>query len=308
MNNNKWYKFLLKESLRNFAKQNIRYIGFLPIERGNYTLLNLSKIQHEEEFVEVLQDSGTFRIFKDYEIDKLIGRGAMGLAFSLKDPHENYILKFQILNEDTLLDIGEVGTEYTTHLYKKQEKDECDPKELRVLDSEKGFGTTDAGEKLFVSVTVMAKASEFGTSGKTGKAMSTENVMNDLMRTRIKYIIMNIVDYAHAPDGPYKKNVANRISLRVNEVATVSEYEKERIEQLLKNRDNKNLFRLIYSILNNNNLFHYLSEEQFIGICLQLYKIIDESFAKNGHHATLDLHAGNFGFRPNSDIPIFFDI
>lgn len=308
MINNKWYKFLLQEGSRHFARQNIRYIGFLPIEKGNYTLLNLSKIQQEDEFVEILQDSNTFRILKDYEIDRLIGRGAMGLAFSLKEPHENYILKFQILNEDTLLDIGEVGTEYTTHLYKKQEKEEFDPKELRVLDSEKGFGTTDAGEKLFVSATVMAKASEFGTSGKTGRAMSTENVMNDIMRTRVKYIIMNIVDYKHALDAPYKRSIANRVALRISEVATVSNYEKERIEQLLKNGDNKNLFRLIYSILNNNNLFNYLSEEQFVGICLQLYKIMDESFAKTGHHATLDLHGGNFGFRPNSDIPIFFDI
>lgn len=305
----KWYKFLLKEGSRNFARQNIKYISFLPIERGNYTLLNLSKIQQEEELVEILQDSNTFRILKDYEIDKLIGKGAMGLAFSLKDPHENYILKLQILNEDTLLDIGEVGTEYTTHLYKKQEEDKFDPKELRVLDSEKGFGTTDAGEKLFVSVTVMAKASQFGTSGKTGKAMNTTNLMFDVMRTKIKYIIMNIVDYKHAPDEAHKTGIANRIALRVAEVVfNVSDYEKERIEQLLKNGDNKNLFRLIYNIFNNKKLFTYLSEEQFIGICLQLYKIMDESFAKNGHHATLDLHAGNFGFRPNSDIPIFFDI
>lgn len=308
MNSNKWYKFLLKEGIRNFLKQNIRNIGLLPIERGNATLINLSKIQEEDEFVEILYESNTLKILKNYEIDNLLGKGAMGLAFTLKDPHENYILKFQILNEDQIYEVGEVGTEYTTHLYKKQEKEEFDPKELRVLDSEKGFGKTDNGEKLFVSATIMAKASETGTSGKTGKVMTTENVMSDLMRTRAKYIIMNIVEYSHALDGPYKRSIANRVSLRVAEVATVSDYEKERIAQLLKNGDNKNLFRLIYSILDKNNLFHYLSEEQFIGICLQIYKIMDEAFAKKGYHVVLDLHGGNFGFRPNSDVPIFFDI
>ena len=299
-----WYKFLLNEGIRNFLNHNLRYISFISPERGNATLLNLSRFYTEEEFLDALKESNTIKIMSEYEIDELLGKGAMGLAFTLKDPHENYILKFQILDEDAIHEGGEVGTEYITHLYKKQEQDDFDPKELRVLDSEKGFATIGSNDKVFISATVMAKAAQTGISGKTGKPMTTDDVMNDIIRTRIKYIIMNIVDLKHATQDFRKTSITKKIK----EDTRASDYEGERIEHLLKVGDNKNLFRLLYSIFDNRNLLRQLSEKQFIGICLQLYKIMDEAFVKNGYHVTLDLHSGNFGFRPNSDIPIFFDI
>ena len=299
-----WYKFLLNEGTRNFLNHNLRYISFISPERGNATLLNLSRFYTEEEFVDALKESNTIKIMSEYEIDELLGKGAMGLAFTLKDPHENYILKFQILDEDAIHEGGEVGTEYITHLYKKQEQDDFDPKELRVLDSEKGFATIGSNDKVFISATIMAKAAQTGISGKTGKPMTTDDVMNDIIRTRIKYIIMNIVDLKHATQDFRKTSITKKIK----EDTRASDYEGERIEHLLKVGDNKNLFRLLYSIFDNRNLLRQLSEKQFIGICLQLYKIMDEAFVKNGYHVTLDLHSGNFGFRPNSDIPIFFDI
>jgi len=299
-----WYKFLLNEGTRNFLNHNLRYISFISPERGNATLLNLSRFYTEEEFVNALKESNTIKIMSEYEIDELLGKGAMGLAFTLKDPHENYILKFQILDEDAIHEGGEVGTEYITHLYKKQEQDDFDPKELRVLDSEKGFATIGSNDKVFISATVMAKAAQTGISGKTGKPMTTDDLMNDIIRTRIKYIIMNIVDLKHATQDFRKTSIIKKIK----EDTRASDYEGERIEHLLKVGDNKNLFRLLYSIFDNRNLLRQLSEKQFIGICLQLYKIMDEAFVKNGYHVTLDLHSGNFGFRPNSDIPIFFDI
>lgn len=299
-----WYKFLLNEGTRNFLNHNLRYISFISPERGNATLLNLSRFYTEEEFINALKESNTIKIMSEYEIDELLGKGAMGLAFTLKDPHENYILKFQILDEDAIHEGGEVGTEYITHLYKKQEQDDFDPKELRVLDSEKGFATIGSNDKVFISATVMAKAAQTGISGKTGKPMTTDDVMNDIIRTRIKYIIMNIVNLKHATQDFRKTSIIKKIK----EDTRASDYEGERIEHLLKVGDNKNLFRLLYSIFDIRNLLRQLSEKQFIGICLQLYKIMDEAFVKNGYHVTLDLHSGNFGFRPNSDIPIFFDI
>jgi hypothetical protein len=299
-----WYKFLLNEGTRNFLNHNLRYISFISPERGNATLLNLSRFYTEEEFINALKESNTIKIMSEYQIDELLGKGAMGLAFTLKDPHENYILKFQILDEDAIHEGGEVGTEYITHLYKKQEQDDFDPKELRVLDSEKGFATIGSNDKVFISATVMAKAAQTGISGKTGKPMTTDDVMNDIIRTRIKYIIMNIVDLKHATQDFRKTSITKKIK----EDTRASDYEGERIEHLLKIGDNKNLFRLLYSIFDIRNLLRQLSEKQFIGICLQLYKIMDEAFVKNGYHVTLDLHSGNFGFRPNSDIPIFFDI
>lgn len=304
MNSNKWYKFLIKEGSRNFLDQNIRYIGFISNDKFNSTLLNLSKFYTEEEFKSALKDSGTAKILNDYEIDHLLGKGAMGLAFTLKDPHENYVLKFQILDENSIIDIGEVGTEYTTHLYRKQEQDEFDPKELRVLDSSKGFATLGSSEKIFISATVMAKAAETGISGKKGKPMTTDDLMHDIMKTRIQYIIRDIIDYYNISDDISRKYAFNRIKNRI----TASDYLLERLKHLLDIKDTKNIFRILYMVFDNPNSIAYLSEEQFMGISLQLFKIFKEAYDKNGYHATLDLHSGNFGFRPNSDIPIFFDI
>jgi hypothetical protein len=300
-----WYKFLLKEGSRNFIDQNIRYIGFISNDKFNSTLLNLSKFYTEEEFKSALKDSGTAKILNDYEIDNLLGKGAMGLAFTLKDPHENYILKFQILDEDAIFDIGEVGTEYTTHLYRKQEQDKFDPKELRVLDSAKGFATLGSSEKIFISATIMAKASETGISGKTGKPMTADDVMVDIMRTKIQYLIKDIIDYYNASDDKYRKSA---IFITMKNKIPASDYTLDRIEDLLNRKDTKNLFRILYMVFNNSNRIRSLSEEQFIGISLQLFKISNEAYTKKGQHTTLDLHGGNFGFRPNSDIPIFFDI
>jgi serine/threonine protein kinase len=303
MNSNKWYKFLIKEGSRNFLDQNIRYIGFISNDKFNSTLLNLSKFYSQEEFKDALEDSGTSKILNDYEIDELLGKGAMGLAFKLKDPHENYVLKFQILDEDSINNIGEVGTEYTSHLHKKQEQDEYDPKELRVLDSEKGFITLRSGEKIFISAAVMAKAAETGISGKTGNPMTTDNVMYDISGTKIQYVIKDIIEY-YKSDDRYRKYVLEKIKNKTR----ASRYVLERIEHLLNIKDTKNIFRILYMVFNNRNGIAYLSEEQFIGISLQLFKILKESYDIKGYNTTLDLHSGNFGFRPNSDIPIFFDI
>ena len=305
MNSNKWYKFLLKEGSRNFIDQNVRYIGFISNDKFNSTLLNLSKFYTEEEFKSALKDSGTAKILNDYEINHLLGKGAMGLAFTLKDPHENYILKFQILDEDAIFDIGEVGTEYTTHLYRKQEQDKFDPKELRVLDSAKGFATLGSSEKIFISATIMAKASETGISGKTGKPMTADDVMVDIMRTKVQYLIKDIIDYYNSSDDKYRKSA---ILITMKNKIPASDHTLDRIEDLLNRKDTKNLFRILYMVFNSSNRIRSLSEEQFIGISLQLFKIIEEAYNKKGQHTTLDLHGGNFGFRPNSDIPIFFDI
>ena len=83
---------------------------------------------------------------------------------------------------------------------------------------------------------------------------------------------------------------------------------KESSRDFFDRKDFKNVFRLLYNVFSRANLINYLSLEQYVGLCMQLYKIIDESYVRTGYHVALDLHSGNFGFRPNSDIPIFFDI
>jgi hypothetical protein len=303
-----WYKFLLNETSRNFFDRNVGIIYHLPTDsfKMNITSMAVSEME-SSELSDLLKEAGVAKILNEYQIDKLLGMGAKGLAFTLKYPHENYILKFQIDSEEEFRAVGEVGTEYPSHLYKKQEKDIYDPKEMRVLESKRGWGENNSGEKFHVSVTVMSKASEEGITAEDTK-LTPSMVYRDIFLTKIKYLIMNFVDYLQAEDKIRKDLAKQRVGNRVLNLDGITTKETERIMYLLEIKDFKNVFRLLYNVFSRANLIQHLSLEQYVGLCMQLYKIIDESYVRTGHHVALDLHSGNFGFRPNSDIPIFFDI
>lgn len=301
-----WYKFLVEGS-REFFDRNVGIIYNVKPDKMNLTLMAINEME-SDEFSNVLKESGAAKVINDYQIDKLLGMGAKGLAFTLKYPHENYILKLQIDSEGEFHAAGEVGTEYPSHLHKKQEQDIYDPKEMRVLESAKGWAENNSGEKFHVSAVVMSKASEEGASAE-GKTLTPFMVYKEIsITTKIKHFIVNFVDYLRAEDKIRKDLAGRRVEYRISNISGITPREVERVMHLLDVKDLKNVFRLLYNVFDRAGQIEYLSSEQFIGICLQLYKIMDESYARAGYHVALDLHSGNFGFRPNSDIPIFFDI
>ncbi len=301
-----WYRFLLKESSRDFFDRNVGIIYNISSDKINMTSIAMNKMEIDE-FSNLLKQTDVEKVIKDYQIDKLLGMGGKGFAFTLKYPHEDYVLKFQIDSEEEFYAAGEVGTEYPSHLYKKQEKDIYDPKEMRVLESAKGWSESDNGEKFHFSAIVMSKASEEGTTADDTK-ITPSMVYRDILLTKIKYLIMNFVDYLQAEDKIRKDLAGRRVEYRVSNIDGITPKEVERVMILLDRKDFKNVFRLLYNVFSRANLINYLSLEQYVGLCMQLYKIIDESYVRTGYHVALDLHSGNFGFRPNSDIPIFFDI
>ena len=52
-------------------------------------------IHNKDEFKKILLDAGAEKVLKDYKIKSILGSGAIGTAFNLEPPHENYVLKFQ---------------------------------------------------------------------------------------------------------------------------------------------------------------------------------------------------------------------
>lgn len=302
----KWYKFLAEAS-REFFDRNVGIIHNISSDKMNMTLMAINEMENDE-FSKLLKDSGVAKVINEYQIDKLLGMGSKGLAFSLKYPHENYILKFQIDSKLEFHAAGEVGTEYPSHLHKKQEQDIYDPKEMRVLESSKGWAESNSGEEFHISAIVMAKASEEGVSAE-GKTLTPAMVHKEIaITTKVKYFILNFIDYLRAEDKIRKDLAGRRVEYRISNIDGITPKEVERVMHLLDVNDLKNVFRLLYNAFDRAGLIEYLSSEQFIGICLQIYKIMDESYARAGYHIALDLHSGNFGFRPNSDVPIFFDI
>lgn len=297
--NNKWYKFLA-EATRDFFDRNVGLIYHTAINNPrkdeNKTLTIIDEFS-QEQFEDLLFESRMDDILKEFQLDKIIGTGAMGVVYSLKYPHENYVFKFQLTTENDLIDVGgEVGTEYPTHLYSKQEKDEFDPKEMRVLDSIKNFAHDIKGESILISGIVMSKLSNVGESGIT-----TDQIMEDVRKTRIRWILMNIVDYHNNRNYMARERVKSKFS----------EYHKDDVQtfmDLIDARKYEELFKIIYELNKTHGTIKHMDEKQYVSLALQLFKVMNEAFIKKGSHAALDLHSGNFGFRPNSDDVMFFDI
>ena len=74
------------------------------------------------------------KIFNNYEINEFLGSGAMGMAFSLKDPHENYVLKIEMHLSSPESHKKRPGADYVSSLYKKQQSGERESGEINILD------------------------------------------------------------------------------------------------------------------------------------------------------------------------------
>lgn len=297
--NNRWYKFLA-EAARNFFDRNVGLIYHTALSYGtsidNKTIQLIQEFS-QEQFEDLLLESRMDDILKEFQLGEIIGKGAMGVVYSLKYPHENYVFKFQLTTEDDLINVGgEVGTEYPTHLYSKQEKDEFDPKEMRVLDSIKNFAHDIKGESILVSGIIMSKLSTVGVSGIT-----TDQIMEDVRKTQMRWILINIVDYHNNRNYMARERVKSKFSA----------YHKDDVQKfmdLIDARKYEELFKIIYELNKTDGIIKYMDEKQYVSLALQLFKVMNEAFIKKGSHAVLDLHSGNFGFRPNSDDVMFFDI
>ena len=106
-------------------------------------------------------------IFKNYEIDELLGHGIKGLAFTLKEPHENYVFKIEMHYHT-----GETGpgVDYPQQIMKKQEAGQYDPTQVNVLESEAFEGTeidtTSHSETIDFYLSVMSKVEQTTYAGK----------------------------------------------------------------------------------------------------------------------------------------------
>lgn len=289
-----WRKYVT-EAIRNFFDRNVGliYYNARSYETGidNQTIVFIQR-SSEEEFKNLLIECGVDKILKDYQLDKNLGIGRLGVVYTLKYPHENYVFKFQITEKEDLENAGgEMGTEYPAHLYSKQEKDNFDPKEMRVLESIRNFAHNAKGEVFFVSGIIMSKLSKIGASGIT-----TEEIMRDIIKTQMKFILMSVANYHKG------KRDLRTIEAIKNNFVKYKKDDAKTLMELIEAGEYEQLFRLIYQLNKTSGKIKYMDEKQFVNFALQLLKIMSEG---DGY---VDLHDGNFGFRPNSDDVMFFDI
>ena len=135
--NLKWYKFLLTEN-RNFVIKNLEkiYHSLDDVSSRNATAEVLDKL-HPQNLLDFINKNNLSNIFKNYEIDEFLGSGAMGMAFSLKDPHENYVFKIEMHLSKPGSDKKRPGADYVSSLYNKQQSGERESGEINILESVK---------------------------------------------------------------------------------------------------------------------------------------------------------------------------
>lgn len=258
------------------------------------------EFKDRNDFEDFLMLSGAYKILATYKINKLLGHGAIGFAFALEEPHKDYILKFQISDRT-------YGADYIKDVYSRQQQGEFKPNEVRVLEAfeqKEKFGATTA---LFC-VFVMSKVSMENIGGKTGKTITSDDAYFDMEDSFAINVIENLIAlntlYGRSDkDSPdVQKAIKNTKKAGSMSTGTKSaEYKK--IINIFENSTIENVAKYLYGL--KTNFINHLSRDQYVAMFKEIY---DQGKASVKAGRTMDLHGGNFGFRPKSDTPISFDI
>ena len=96
-----WKRFLAEERADEFERNFKIIVSELEVlttaSSGYYEEMEkLYGEDRESKLKEILSQPETYKILKDYRIKSKLGSGAIGTAFNLDSPHEDYVLKFQI--------------------------------------------------------------------------------------------------------------------------------------------------------------------------------------------------------------------
>lgn len=254
----------------------------------------------KDDFKNYLTTIGADKVLSNYKIKKLLGHGSIGFAFALEDPHEDYVLKFQISDRT-------FGADYLKDVYERQQKDQFKPNEVRVLEAFDNKGKINLA-KVETCVFVMSKVSMENIAGKTGKSATTDELFKDMensfaINTLEELVNLKLLNDRPDKDSPdVKKAIDNRMkTLKVNSTMNTIDFYK--FVNIFQKGTLEDVAKFFYKV--KQDKFQHLSRDQFVFFFKEIYQQFLAALATG---RSVDLHAGNLGFRPKSDVPISFDI
>jgi hypothetical protein len=310
--NLKWLNFLTKKQGRNFLNDNVKKIfdslDQVPTQNATAEILD---IVSERNFIDFINDHKLNRIFKDYEIDELLGHGIKGLAFTLKEPHENYVLKMEMHYHtgDT-----RPGVDYPQQVMRKQEAGQYDPTQVNVLESEAfentQIDTKSHSENIDFYLSIMSKVQQSTYAGKKTGGMTTKDAMKDFAFSKAGVFIDLLISLRNGA-------IMNDLEGWIYDTLLYSKF------GAALPRDNRNVLKRAAKILANKvqnespesvvvflysifqNQFQYLSKQQFLDLCKEYFdRAIDAKFAGKQF---ADFHGGNIGYGVTGK-PASFDV
>lgn len=294
-----WRRYIT-EARENYFDHNVDklVLAFESSPNDIDTTVYYYEFADKDDFKNFLKNIGADKVLSQYKIKNKLGHGAVGFAFSLEDPHQDYVLKFQMSDRT-------YGSEYLKDVYEKQEKGEFKPNELRVLeafDHKHKFG----GSTATICVFVMSKVSMENIGGKSGKTITSDEAFREMEKVWAINALEHMATLRNLYDQPDSPQVQEAIKntlkyLHMNSGMRTDQFNK--LVHIFKSSTIENVAKYFYG--EKKDKFEHLSRDQFVGLFKEIYEQMLSS-VKAGR--SVDLHGGNFGFRPKSDVPISFDI
>jgi hypothetical protein len=264
-----------------------------------------TKFINNRQFLElkkILVDAGAEKILSNYKIKKYLGSGAIGAAFELEDPHENYVMKFQITDY-------QVGVKPILKAYKEQEEGKFSPDNIRILDVFEGVFKPSI-KSYYIYIFIIAKVATNNYAGKRGgKAATPEDFYDDLYHSSMNLLLEGIWEHNNRTEWQKERDKLSKIPAYRSSyyfkafARRYGDAELLKMLKIAKYSTIENLARAVYSL--GSAFIKHSSREQFVLLSKEYYK--QYSFSKENDSA-FDFHGGNFGFRPKSDVPLSFDV
>lgn len=308
-----WKKYI-NEAKRDFLEHNISKImdAVSGIGFGENTTSDLLEQADRDQIRTFIVDNNLANIFRTYKIQDLLGHGAVGLAFSLNSPHENYVLKLQIT--ETTSRFTSVGVQLPTDIYGRQQAGQYDPREINVLESESRkdvpftFGGRLSPDTTNVNLTlfVYSKVTQTAYSGKkAGGVMNTDDAYNDFQDSESESFMRALYYLETEPTN--LQRVMNQLAAALMGIDIKDRKQINEIINKIMQAYNGGGVRAaagVFYKVAEPKMAHF-SKEQYILFCEEYFKQYSNSMKR---HIPFDFHGGNFGFRPGSDTPASFDI
>lgn len=303
---NKWYKFLLTEE-RNFVMSNIMkiYEALDKVPTQNATAEILDMVQ-PPDFLKFLENNKLINIFKTYEIHGLLGHGIKGMAFALKEPHENYVLKFEIHYHQQGT---RPGVDYPQQIASKQEIGKYDPKQVNVLESEtvEGASMSITGtaktieEPVDFYLSIMSKVQPITYKGTGTGGMTTKEALKDFTFSKAPEFLDVMISIKNGAPMPNLNNWVRDELFYSKFGARLPRDKRDVLTKVagvlshkIRNETPKSVSSFIYNIFKDQ--MEFLSKQQFLDVCREYYDRQLDAMSAGKEFS--DFHGGNVGFGP----------
>lgn len=312
----KWNSFsrLAEQNQTQILDDNLRkiYNAMATLERNNATVFSSYLIEAARLLIsfdtfcqQIAQIPNFVSVLSQYKIDSFLGAGGIGLAFSLHDPHENYILKLQIVREKKDMHLTKTGSGHNKVVFDRQQNNVYGKNEANILEAFSEIKAKYNNHNVVASIFVLSKLQESGEFvDENGRNFNLNDLKKDFFKYASVYVIQQLSFIFY-----YRKILKKDISEIPQQIKVLNMYLKNDqalISSVIKYIENgrpEEALKIIYGAL--QSVFTIITEELFVRFGLVVYENALDTIKNN---AGRDQHGGNYGFRPNSLDLIPFDI